>query len=386
MHKEDVFKLKDKIQRDILYKWYLMGCRGSVVVCTGVGKSRIGVLAADYVAKITNYDCKILIITPTEEIRDNAWLEEFVKWNSEFTFKMCVKVMCIQSACRLLGEHFDLVICDEYHNTIKSLDSEKESVFMQFYFNNTYTRLLTLSAYIPSKKRYWAYKIAPLVEYISIQKAVELELIAPFNIYNLPITASEYEQKALKKLEKKIEYEKGKGYKSWKTIGQRRQLLSKINNRYIVCKQIADYFGDKKGIIFTEYISDVEALQNIFGESAVSIHSKMKKNDRKLSLSRYNANEVNRIISAKALNEGVNLTNTNFGIAVNANGAIKDLIQECGRILRLDEEGKKASYIRLYLPNSQDETWLKRSQAVSKSIFVNSIEELFEQIERNAYA
>lgn len=386
MHKEDVFKLKDKIQRDILNKWYLMGCRGSVVVCTGVGKSRIGVLAADYVAKITNYDCKILIITPTEEIRDNAWIEEFVKWNSEFTFKMCVKVMCIQSACRLLGEHFDLVICDEYHNTIKSLDSEKESVFMQFYFNNTYTRLLTLSAYIPSKKRYWAYKIAPLVEYISIQKAVELELIAPFNIYNLPITASEYEQKVLKKLEKKIEYEKGKGYKSWKTIGQRRQLLSKINNRYIVCKQIADYFGDKKGIIFTEYISDVEALQNIFGESAVSIHSKMKKNDRKLSLSRYNANEVNRIISAKALNEGVNLTNTNFGIAVNANGAIKDLIQECGRILRLDEEGKKASYIRLYLPNSQDETWLKRSQAVSKSIFVNSIEELFEQIERNAYA
>lgn len=386
MHKEDVFKLKDKIQRDILNKWYLMGCRGSVVVCTGVGKSRIGVLAADYVAKITNYDCKILIITPTEEIRDNAWVEEFVKWNSEFTFKMCVKVMCIQSACRLLGEHFDLVICDEYHNTIKSLDSEKESVFMQFYFNNTYTRLLTLSAYIPSKKRYWAYKIAPLVEYISIQKAVELELIAPFNIYNLPITASEYEQKVLKKLEKKIEYEKGKGYKSWKTIGQRRQLLSKINNRYIVCKQIADYFGNKKGIIFTEYISDVEALQNIFGESAVSIHSKMKKNDRKLSLSRYNANEVNRIISAKALNEGVNLTNTNFGIAVNANGAIKDLIQECGRILRLDEEGKKASYIRLYLPNSQDETWLKRSQAVSKSIFVNSIEELFEQIERNAYA
>ena len=386
MHKEDVFKLKDKIQRDILNKWYLMGCRGSVVVCTGVGKSRIGVLAADYVAKITNYDCKILIITPTEEIRDNAWVEEFVKWNSEFTFKMCVKVMCIQSACRLLGEHFDLVICDEYHNTIKSLDSEKESVFMQFYFNNTYTRLLTLSAYIPSKKRYWAYKIAPLVEYISIQKAVELELIAPFNIYNLPITASEYEQKVLKKLEKKIEYEKGKGYKSWKTIGQRRQLLSKINNRYIVCKQIADYFGDKKGIIFTEYISDVEALQNIFGESAVSIHSKMKKNDRKLSLSRYNANEVNRIISAKALNEGVNLTNTNFGIAVNANGAIKDLIKECGRILRLDEEGKKASYIRLYLPNSQDETWLKRSQAVSKSIFVNSIEELFVQIERNAYA
>lgn len=386
MHKEDVFKLKDKIQRDILNKWYLMGCRGSVVVCTGVGKSRIGVLAADYVAKITNYDCKILIITPTEEIRDNAWVEEFVKWNSEFTFKMCVKVMCIRSACRLLGEHFDLVICDEYHNTIKSLDSEKESVFMQFYFNNTYTRLLTLSAYIPRKKRYWAYKIAPLVEYISIQKAVELELIAPFNIYNLPITASEYEQKVLKKLEKKIEYEKGKGYKSWKTIGQRRQLLSKINNRYIVCKQIADYFGNKKGVIFTEYISDVEALQNIFGESAVSIHSKMKKNDRKLSLSRYNANEVNRIISAKALNEGVNLTNTNFGIAVNANGAIKDLIQECGRILRLDEEGKKASYIRLYLPNSQDETWLKRSQAVSKSIFVNSIEELFEQIERNAYA
>ena len=386
MHKEDVFKLKDKIQRYILNKWFLMGCRGSVVVCTGVGKSRIGVLAAEYVAKITNYDCKILIITPTEEIRDNAWVEEFTKWNSEFTFKTCVKIMCIHSACKLIGEHFDLVICDEYHNTIKPIDSEKESVFMQFYFNNTYNKLLTLSAYIPSKKRYWAYKIAPLVEYVSIKKAVELGLIAPFNIYNLPIEASEQELKILKHLNNKIEYEKGNGYKPWKTIGKRREFLSKLSSRYKVCKQISDYFGDKKGIIFTEYISDVINLQEMFGESAVSVHSKMKKKDRTSALSRYNSGEVNRIISAKALNEGVNLTNTNFGIAVNANGTIKDLVQECGRILRLDEEGKKASYIRLYLPDSQDYSWLMSSQAISDSIFVNSVEELFEQIEKNSYA
>ncbi len=75
----------------------------------------------------------------------------------------------------------------------------------------------------------------------------------------------------------------------------------------------------------------------------------MHKKNRRKALEDYNSKKVNRIIAARALNEGVNLTEVHFAIAVTANSSIKDLIQEGGRICRIDEKEKQAIYIRLYL-------------------------------------
>lgn len=108
----------------------------------------------------------------------------------------------------------------------------------------------------------------------------------------------------------------------------------------------------------------------------------MKKKERKESLLKYNKKETNRIIAAKALNEGVNLVDTYFAIAVTANSSIKDLTQELGRLLRIDNQDfKKAIYIRLYVPNSRDEFWLKQSQLLHSAIYCNSVEDLFNKLD-----
>ena len=383
MSQSSIFELKDKIQRDALNKWYLKGCVGTVQLCTGLGKSRLGVLASEYVAKITNYDCKILIVTPTQEIRDNAWVEEFAKWNAELVLQRCIKIMCIQSACRLMGEHWDMIIADESHHYFEDYPNDKEtdSVYMKLFFNNTYNRLLSLSAYIPPKKRHWAFKIAPLITSINTREAVELGLVSPFIIYNLSIPITKEEQTLLSYIEDRIDYLNEKGYSTWTLISKRKMLLSKLKSRRIVAKQISDYFGDKRGILFSQYIDDVIELQKDVGSSGVSIHSKIKSKLRKQNLIDFNTKKYSRIISAKALNEGVNLTDVDFAIMLSANSSIKDFTQCLGRIIRFSDN-KKAILIRLYLKNSRDSYWMHMSQSEHEVVFVDSIPELFAKIEQ----
>ena len=382
MLNSDVFAIKDKIQRTALNHWYLNKCIGTLEMCTGTGKSRCGVLASEWIASLHNYDCKILIVTPTEEIRDNAWKEEFHKWEADLVFEQCVQVLCIQSACKLIGHHWDLLIVDEYHNTIKDYNNPEDSIYMKLYSMNTYSKLLALTAYLPPNKKYWGNFIAKTVFSLNTNQAVELGLVTPFIIYNVPISLNENELKVLSYIEGKIEYLQEKGYKGWKWVSKRRLFFSKIQKRFIVAKQISDYFYDKRGILFSEYIEDVKNLQAVFNTDVSIIHSKMKKKERKESLLKYNKKETNRIIAAKALNEGVNLVDTYFAIAVTANSSIKDLTQELGRLLRIDNQDfKKAIYIRLYVPNSRDEFWLKQSQLLHSAIYCNSVEDLFNKLD-----
>ena len=328
-----------------------------------------------------NKNSKILIVTPTEEIRDNAWEEEFHKWDADLVYNQCVQVLCIQSACKLIGHHWDLLIVDEYHHTIKDNNTTEESIYMKLYTMNKYSKLLALTAYLPPNKRDWGKLIAPTVFTLNTQQAVELGLVSPFTIYNVPVPLNENESKVLAYIETKIEYLNQKGYKGWMWISKRRMFFSKIQKRFEIAKQISDYFNDTRGILFSEYIEDVKKLQEFFGNSASIIHSKMKKKERKTSLIRYNNKETNRIIAAKALNEGVNLVDTYFAVAVTANSSIKDLTQELGRVIRIDDLGlKKAIYIRLYVPNSRDEYWLRQSQSLHSSINCESVEDLFNKL------
>ena len=106
-------EIKDKIQRECLNIWYKKGCKGTLSLPTGVGKSRTGVLAAEYIVK-NNPNAVILILTPTQTIRDSAWKDEFAKWGHSSIFENNVEAVCIQTACKYEGMMYDLVIADRF--------------------------------------------------------------------------------------------------------------------------------------------------------------------------------------------------------------------------------------------------------------------------------
>ena len=112
--------VKDQIQRKGLNKWwaYPVNGRGTLQYATGGGKTRCGVLAAALIAERLGMDCNILVLTPTETIRDRAWKDEFKKWGYKNIFESCIECVCIQTAYKYMGNHYDLVIADEIHNYI----------------------------------------------------------------------------------------------------------------------------------------------------------------------------------------------------------------------------------------------------------------------------
>ena len=180
---ETLNDIKDRVQRECLNTWYKQGCNSTAEIATGVGKTRIGVLAAEYVYR-TIKDVKILILTPTQVIRDSAWKDEFAKWGHKRIFDRNVESVCIQTACKYENQHYDLIIVDEIHNY---LGAGEDSIYYSFFGRNSYDKILGLSASIDSSLLPRLNAIAPICYTLGINKAVELGLVAPFIIINVPI-------------------------------------------------------------------------------------------------------------------------------------------------------------------------------------------------------
>ena len=100
----DLNSIKDKVQRKGLNLWFKNNCKGTLEYATGVGKSRCGVLAADYVVS-QNPEANILIITPTQAIRDEAWVDEFSKWGKSDILENNVEILYDSRFCDVIKEN-----------------------------------------------------------------------------------------------------------------------------------------------------------------------------------------------------------------------------------------------------------------------------------------
>ena len=69
---------RDLEQRKALNSWSINGFNGSIIAGTGFGKSRLAVLAIDYVLS-KNENGKALIIVPTIQLQ-GQFKNEFRKW------------------------------------------------------------------------------------------------------------------------------------------------------------------------------------------------------------------------------------------------------------------------------------------------------------------
>ena len=94
---------QEEIQQLGLSSWENNGCNGTLEMCTGSGKSKIGVLAH------AKYPGKNLLLVPTEVLRDVDWRKEFEKWGYDFN----IEAMCYASAYKLKDQEYNLVIADE---------------------------------------------------------------------------------------------------------------------------------------------------------------------------------------------------------------------------------------------------------------------------------
>lgn len=368
---------KDKQQRAALNAWARIRCIGSIIAGTGFGKSRCGVLACQYILGSIP-DTKAIILVPTIQLQEQ-FAEEFHKWGCD-NYLDRIDIMCYQSAYKLQGQHYSLVICDEVH-----LGLSKQ--YRKFFKNNTYDRLLCMTATMPEDIEYKLelLKMAPKAYEITLDQCVSMGLVSPYEIYCIPLELTfgerlEYDDIHREFVEHKVALgpdafnlakvfikspqasseEKYHAAGFYKTIRERKAIVDKASAKVDKFKELVNNNLDKRIVTFGGLNEFTDTLAASVDPLAEVYHSKRTLKQRREALRRFKEKEVNVLCSTKALNQGFDIPNANVGIICGLTSKALSMIQRIGRLIRF-EEGKVGKIYILYIKDSQEEKWLTNS-------------------------
>ena len=387
----EINKIRDKYQKLAVNKWAKAGFKGSIFAGTGFGKSRVGILAVGETLKRNN-KANALILVPTTQLQDQ-FTEEFHKWG----YTNCidrVDILCYQSAYKLLGQHYTIVVCDEIH---LGLSPE----YRKFFKYNTYDRLLCMTATLPEDEEYREklLELAPMVFSLSLDKCVSLGIVAPYSIYCLPIKLTEQERKDYKAINNKFIYykyalgqfdafneakkilgnihshpdDKAAAVGFYRSIRQRKSIIDFAENKIETFKSLVNTNKDKKILAFGGANDFTDKLCDSVKPLSGAYHSKKTKKQKEKVLKDFEDGTISVLCSTKALNQGFDVPDANFGIICGLTSKSLSMIQRVGRLLRF-QENKTGNIVILYVENSQEEKWLKNAVRLMKR--VNWIEDI----------
>lgn len=398
---------KAKVQAEANAAIDANGGFGLIAMATGTGKSKIGVDRASNIyeksKKIVFGLFRILLVVPTEKLRDEGWKEEFTKWNKVEVYKE-IERTCYASLHTYEYTEWDLVIMDEVHNT-----TPYNSIFFK---NNTIKSCIALTATPPKdpvKQQILKENKLNLVYEITLDQAVEMELVAPYEITVVTM-----------KLDDKDKYIK-KEYKDKKTSQMKSFMQTELDNYIYLTKSVE--FGsnpmsrinrmrfmynlksktvtaqgilknvipqDKRTLIFcgskeqanqvcehryyskptppkrpknfdeATKVSDKKIKE--YADKAKKYLEQMQEFQGNKSYSLFFEGTINRLSCVDALNEGVNLPMIDCGLMVKLDSQELNFIQKLGRFLRI-REGHIGKIIILAVEDTVDIEWVNKAMA-----------------------
>jgi superfamily II DNA or RNA helicase len=404
---EEINKRRTEMQIKILNLWVKRNYKGTAQLATGIGKSALGVFASKHYVLVKKLkDFKILIIAPSETIRDIVWKDDFKKFKATRAYNNNVTIECIQTIYKWRDTHWDLIIADEIHHYI---GNEK---YENFFKLNTWDKILGLSATISKDKVFYLNKYAPIFVTIGTKLATKMGFVSTHKVYNLGVELTVNERlyydkyteifndtfdlfnRDLKLLFVLLDKDKFKDYLASKSLEfdeyktypyeciramkKRKEIMNKAYNKLNIANSITEMFK-RKTIIFSSDIEMAKKIQETIGSKrCVEYHSKISKKNRDKAFKWYNDGRttVDIISTVKALNEGITIKNISLGIQVSGNSTKKDFVQRLGRQIRLDNV-EEPIFIILYSINTKEEDWVKSSQNNSDDyIWINNINEI----------
>lgn len=426
---------KAKEQSIVLQKWKEAGFVGTWVAFTGVGKTRVGTIAASEFIRRDPTETS-LVVVPTENLRDNEWENSFATWGY-LAEKSRVDIMCIQTARKLIGKHYNTLIIDEYHTTL----TEK---YTELFENNTFDRIFCLTATLNDDKKAIADKYAKVIWETPRERAIALKLVSESIVYNYGIELTKEERDLYTRInERYLEYETALGGNKkafdqsnrylrlkgvdrsgsnmrvytpenraiyatemndvtlpsnlcreltssevvqlkqkvheanmyWKYMRERRLLVTTASNKVDVVKQLCDRYPDRRGIIFSEGTAFADKISATLGDKCGTYHSKMTKVDRTNDLQKFLEGLLQWMSSVKALNAGTDVPDISLGIATGGDSKSLNYIQRNGRVSRYVED-KISYYFNLYAINTQEINWIRSGTKTLNPKWILSLDEL----------
>lgn len=392
---------------------------GLIAMATGTGKSKI---AVDKTNKLINFEGldKILLVVPTEKLRDEGWANEFDKWGFLGIYEE-IERTCYASLHSYEGEEYDLVILDECHNI-----TENNSIF---FHNNTVHSCIGLTATPPTdpikinllakilkcntyRNEKNHLRLYPTYE-VTLDEAVNVGLVAPYDItvITLPLdTTDKYivggniknhfmqtELQQYSYLTRLVEF----GSNPMNRINRMRFIYN-LKSKTEAAKKILEHAIPKnlRTLIFCgskiqadavcehRYYSKpvkpkiptkFKGLFSVSGNIQTSVADKMTEYityTKKLSkyeeaIKNYQGNDsynlffeekINKLSCCQALNEGENIPKIDVGFITQLNSQELDFVQRMGRIIRI-RDGHVGKIIILATEGTVDMDWVHKATA-----------------------
>lgn len=351
------------------------GGSGLIAICTGGGKSKI---AIDYMKELyeENNNLKVLLVVPTEKLRDENWKTEFNDWDASNLYHSNLIRSCYVSISKIENEFFDLVILDEAHRI-----TEANKVFFD---KNQVNKILALTATPPKDEE--KIKILnelnlPIVYELSLDEGVELGIVAPYKIKviqsvldnklkyiesgskkNRFYVTEEAQYKYLSRQIQKLMYS-GEDIPKFLFLNRMRFIYNLKSKTELAKKIINSLPKEEKTLIFCGSIQQANEL------CEHNFHSKTDGKD----LDKFMKDEIKMLSCVNALNEGMNIQNIDNAIVVQLDSVDLNLIQRIGRACRFRENHLANIYI-LCATGTQDEKWV---ETALKSFDKNNIEYVY---------
>ena len=373
-------KVKDDEQRKALKHWVNNNYCGSIIAGTGFGKSRCGVVAAVRSLESCD-DGRGLVLVPTTQLQDQ-FADEFHKWGYGDMLKR-IDIICYQSAYKLQDQHYHVVICDEIHLGL----SPK---YRKFFSNNTYDRLLCMTATLPEEPDYKVLlqAMAPTIYTITLDECVKLGLVAPYKIFCIPVPLTPEEQDEYKKINNSFVYwkyqlgqfdafseaqriirdknasgaDKQAAAQFYRAIRMRKGIVDhaqlKISAVQYTVEDAIEENESAKILVFSGSNGFTDLLAEATSPVSAVYHSGKTKKQKEKALENFKSGDTNVLCSTKALNQGFDVADADYGIICGLTSKSLSMIQRVGRLLRF-KDGKTSKIVIFYVPNSQEEKWLK---------------------------
>jgi superfamily II DNA or RNA helicase len=418
-------------QQECLSRWFENGCRGVAGVATGAGKTLLALAAVYHLAaRNPAGSLKIKIIVPKVFLAAQ-WRADIMKFlgtaRSDIglyygavkeagekpfmiyvlnTARLCVSRHILKDVSEGASV---LLICDECHHFAST---ENAHVF-DFFPHIPQERFFSLGlSATPNDEADNDTPIPALGKEIyryGLSEAVRDSIIADCALFHVAVNFTECERKeydefsekitrltrnlmqkcpALKGMPHKMFLQKLKRMqKSADEPGdlarvllqlffRRKEIVHKAQMR-IDCgtEIIRRLMPDHRTILFSERIETADILFDTLRETFPGridrYHSNMDTSEKARALRRYRNGESNVIVCCRALDEGLNVPETDAGVILSVSSGARQRIQRVGRVLRRDPAGRPKKIFYLYIPESSEADKLLPTEGAAHDMFAS---------------
>ncbi len=345
--------------------------RGIVAVVTGGGKTFFAMQCMLRV-RHSHPDCRILIVVPTVALLD--------QWRAALTYELGVRetdiatagggttpdqprrvVIAVMNTARalvpqLVAEGDWFLIVDECHRVASAANRRM--------LRGDLLATLGLSATPERQYDTWfndfvVPALGPVVYRYTYEQAQREGVVADFDLWNVrvPMTAEEQEQidSLSEAIAREVAMLRRMGLEDSARL--RHLLFARSRHSHAVQSRIPttvaliDSWRGRRGIVFHESIADAESIARALAQRRHRVrlyHSGLGPPTRYENLRLYTVGQVDVLVTCRALDEGIDVPATEFGIIAASTASHRQRIQRLGRILRPAPGKKRATVMTLY--------------------------------------